>query len=75
MIFETLQETPHQTLCENWGTTVNDNNRLLQWCDLCVANYATTQENLGYAVAKEVLETIFSIYEVDEDVQQVVAEK
>ncbi len=74
LILETLQKTSNQTLSENWGISVDDNNRLLQWCDLCATNYATTKDNLGYKIAKEVLEKIFTIYTIDEQKTFLVAD-
>ena len=67
LILETLQETSLQTLSENWGTSVNDKDRIRQWCELCAMQYATTKDNLGYDIALEVLEKMFSIYKIDKE--------
>ena len=75
LIQETLAETPIQTLSENWGVLVDEKNRIGQWCDLCAAQYATTKDSLGYDVALEVLENIFSLYRIDENETICVAEK
>ena len=74
LIQETLKETSAQTLSENWGVPLEERNRIGQWCDLCAAQYATTKDNLGYDVALEVMERIFSLYKIQEQTDLFVAE-
>ncbi len=62
LIIETLQETSAKTLSENWGVLAKENGRINQWCELCAFQYATTKDNLGKAVALEVLENIVFPY-------------
>ena len=65
LIKETLDETSEKALSENWGIPVHSKNKLLQWIDLCASKYASTNNNLGYETAVEVLEKIFNIYTID----------
>lgn len=60
LIVATLEETPTQTLAENWGVVVDGKKNISQWCGLCAKHYATTKDSWGYDVALEVLEKIFS---------------
>lgn len=62
LIVEVLRETSAETLSENWNAAVYNENRIGQWCELCAAQYARTQNNLGYNIALEVLEKIFTLY-------------
>lgn len=61
LIVEVLQDTSAETLSENWNVAIDNENRIGQWCELCAAQYARTQNNLGYDIALEVLEKIFSL--------------
>lgn len=67
LILDTLKDTSIQTLTENWHNSVNRRNRLKQWCELCAAQYATTKDNLGYDIALEILENIFSDSNINYD--------
>ncbi len=74
LIQETIFETSKQTLTENWGISVEDEDRLSQWCDLCAVAYAETNGSLGYKTAHEVLMKIFNIYDYTEESSLIVAE-
>ena len=64
LIEETLNNTSNKALSENWGIKVNNKSKLFQWMELCATEYASTNDNLGYDTAIEVLEKIFSVYNV-----------
>ncbi len=59
LIKETLSGTSSETLSENWEIELDGRDKLLQWCELCATEYATTKDSLGYQTAYEILSNIF----------------
>lgn len=74
LILETLHETSEQTLSENWGVPVVNNDRIELWCKLCAKNYAGNEDSPDYDIALEVLEKIFLSYRRTDEQHLFVAE-
>lgn len=73
LIEETIRMASSQSLSENWGKQVDEDDRLGQWIDLCSSSFSCGNKS-EYEKAKNVLERIFSIYEMG-DVDLKVADK
>ena len=59
LITETLLDASKETLEENWGIALDGRNKILQWCELCATEYASTKDTLGYQTAVTILFNIF----------------